>query len=236
MAEVRTTRAYIAGFGTAGSLLAGAAAVFVLASAFVSFHGWPQLDNQLSAPALVRASTHAGGDAIGSRRLAAVLAAQRAASTRLTASTAGGPGIASRSTATSPAIGTGGSHIGATAGTRPAITPVTPAGSSPACASGCSGGSPGTTTISGTVQATTGSLGNTVAGSGASLGSTVSGVVSTLAGNVNTLSSSLAGSSLAGALGQSGQAVGTAVTSATGTAGAALSGAGNTAGALLGGH
>src|ERR1700692_4043034 len=40
---MRATRAYIAGFGTAGSLLAGAAMMFVLASAVVAFRGWPQV-------------------------------------------------------------------------------------------------------------------------------------------------------------------------------------------------
>lgn len=49
---MRATRAYLAGFGTSGSLLAGAALMFVLASAFVAFHGWPQVAGQ-SAPASV---------------------------------------------------------------------------------------------------------------------------------------------------------------------------------------
>jgi hypothetical protein len=234
MYEVRTTRAYIAGFGTAGSLLAGASVVFVLASAVVSFHGWPQLDNHLSAPALVRASSHAGADSAGSRRLASVLAAQRPAGAGVSASVTGAPGLASRAGATPTVSTPGGPRVGV-AGSRPTITPVTPAGSPPPCASGC-GSAPPPTSISGTVQATTGTLGSTVAGSGASLGSTVTGVTSTLAGNVNSLSSSLAGSSLAGTLGQSGQAVGGAVTGVTQAAGATLSTVGNTAGALLGGH
>jgi hypothetical protein len=41
--KVRATRAYLAGFGTSGSLLVGAAAMFVLASAIVAFHGWPSV-------------------------------------------------------------------------------------------------------------------------------------------------------------------------------------------------
>jgi hypothetical protein len=236
MDEVRTTRAYIAGFGTAGSLLAGASVVFVLASAVVSFHGWPQLDNHLSAPALVRASSHAGADSAGSRRLASVLAAQRPAGVGVTASVAGAPGLASRPVATPTVSTPGGPQVAGVAGPRPTITPVTPAGSPPPCASGCGSVAPPPTSISGTVQATTGTLGSTVAGSGASLGSTVTGVTTTLAGNVNSLSSSLAGSSLAGPLGQSGQAVGGAVTGVTQAAGATLSTVGNTAGALLGGH
>src|SRR5712675_342516 len=42
-AQVRASRAYLAGFGTTGSLLAGAALLFLLASAIVSFKGWPQV-------------------------------------------------------------------------------------------------------------------------------------------------------------------------------------------------
>jgi hypothetical protein len=38
---VRVSPAYIAGFGTAGSLLAGAAVLFVLATGLVGFRGWP---------------------------------------------------------------------------------------------------------------------------------------------------------------------------------------------------
>jgi hypothetical protein len=49
---VRATRAYLAGFGTSGSLLAGAALMFLLASAFVAFQGWPQVGGQ-SSPVLV---------------------------------------------------------------------------------------------------------------------------------------------------------------------------------------
>jgi hypothetical protein len=43
------TRAYLAGLGTAGSLLAGAAVLFLLASALVSFHGWPAVTPRPSA-------------------------------------------------------------------------------------------------------------------------------------------------------------------------------------------
>lgn len=43
---MRATRAYIAGFGTSGSLLAGAALMFLFASAFVAFRGWPSVADQ----------------------------------------------------------------------------------------------------------------------------------------------------------------------------------------------
>src|SRR4051794_8672871 len=38
---MRTSRAFLASFGTTGSLLAAFACAFVLASAVVAFHGWP---------------------------------------------------------------------------------------------------------------------------------------------------------------------------------------------------
>jgi hypothetical protein len=38
---MRTTRAFIAGVGTTGSLLAAAACVFLVASAVIAFNGWP---------------------------------------------------------------------------------------------------------------------------------------------------------------------------------------------------
>ncbi|HWF75364.1 MAG TPA: hypothetical protein VG186_18600, partial [Solirubrobacteraceae bacterium] len=47
------TRAYIAGFGTAGSLLAGASVLFVVATAVVSYRGWPQIADAGPKPAVV---------------------------------------------------------------------------------------------------------------------------------------------------------------------------------------
>ena len=37
----RAARAYLAGVGTTGSLLAGAALMFIVASALVAFRSWP---------------------------------------------------------------------------------------------------------------------------------------------------------------------------------------------------
>src|SRR5437879_1290747 len=92
MSRVRANRAYIAGFGTAGSLLAGAAVLFVLASAVVSFRGWPQVGDQSPPTAVVvaRASAHAGSTA--TRRVIAVAAAQAAAVTGPAVSRTGGAG------------------------------------------------------------------------------------------------------------------------------------------------
>ena len=50
---MHVTRAHIAGFGTAGSLLAGAAVLFMIAAAIVSQRGWPEVASAGSAPALV---------------------------------------------------------------------------------------------------------------------------------------------------------------------------------------
>ena len=40
---VHSARAYLASFGTTGSLLAGAALTFMVASALVAFRGWPHV-------------------------------------------------------------------------------------------------------------------------------------------------------------------------------------------------
>lgn len=232
MSEVRTTRAYIAGFGTAGSLLAGAAVVFVLASAVVSFQGWPQLENHPSAPALVRAGTHASVDLTGPRRIAAVLAAQHVptgAAGRVSGGAVARTPVSPAPTSSSVSTA-GGPQISVLAGSRPSITPLAPAGPRPGCASACGGG-PSAGGLAGTVQQTTGALGGTVAGAGASLGSTVNGVANALGGAVNGVSSSLAGT-----VRQAGQVLGGTVSGATGAAGSTLAGAGQVVGTLLGGH
>lgn len=72
---VCAARAYAAGVGSSGSLLAAAAALFLLGSAIVAFEGWPQIaagapsSNVAAAPAPV--TSHA------SRRLSAAVAAAR---------------------------------------------------------------------------------------------------------------------------------------------------------------
>jgi len=50
---VRAGRAYLAGVGSTGSLLAGAAFMFIVASALVAFHGWPHLAVQPSPAEVV---------------------------------------------------------------------------------------------------------------------------------------------------------------------------------------
>ncbi|MBV9467351.1 MAG: hypothetical protein JO206_08580 [Solirubrobacterales bacterium] len=70
---MRATRAYLAGFGTTGSLLVAAALLFFLASGFVAFHGWPQG----GAPATPGAVTLGGSHPAGAPRAAGSRAAER---------------------------------------------------------------------------------------------------------------------------------------------------------------
>src|SRR5436309_5059715 len=74
--QVRATRAYLAGFGTSGSLLAGAAAMFVLASAIVAFRGWPQVGAQPAPIAVSAAHTSAGAAPSRAQRLLVAAAAR----------------------------------------------------------------------------------------------------------------------------------------------------------------
>src|SRR5690242_459413 len=68
---MRATRAYLAGFGTSGSLLAGAAALFLLGSAIIAFKGWPQSGGGSATSNVAAAPSPA---AFPDRRLSAVVA------------------------------------------------------------------------------------------------------------------------------------------------------------------
>lgn len=69
---MRATRAYLAGLGTAGSIVVGAALAFVLASAVVAFHGWPGAGG-VDAPARVVLSAPARSDTPIARRLVSLV-------------------------------------------------------------------------------------------------------------------------------------------------------------------
>ncbi len=69
---MRATRAYLAGLGTAGSIVVGAALVFVLASAVVAFHGWPSADG-IDIPVRVVVSAPARSATPAARRLVALV-------------------------------------------------------------------------------------------------------------------------------------------------------------------
>jgi len=76
---MRATRAYIVGFGTAGSILAGCAVLFVVASAVLAFRGWPKIVTQGAPVALRLDSPATGPGSRVARRLAPLLAAATAA-------------------------------------------------------------------------------------------------------------------------------------------------------------
>src|SRR5437588_5663199 len=91
--EVRAARTYLAGFGTSGSLLAGAALLFVLASAIVAFRGWPQVGDGLpSTAALNLPPSGSGAGATGGSRAGRALAASVAAGRTGSATSAGAVG------------------------------------------------------------------------------------------------------------------------------------------------
>jgi len=72
--SMRATRAYMAGLGTAGSVLAGCAVLFVVASAVVAFSGWPAIAGQGSSVSVrLDARAPAPGSQVG-HRLASLLA------------------------------------------------------------------------------------------------------------------------------------------------------------------
>jgi hypothetical protein len=227
---MRATRAYIAGFGTAGSLLAGAAMVFVLASAVVAFRGWPQV-GQASTPAAVVIGHDRSPAAASSveRQLIAAAAPGHAggagggasAGSGRSAATGGRPGQSLVSVRVpGPQVGAGPTTV--------AITPTTPTTPGGGCGSSCTKPT-GTNQPLTVLQATTGALGSTVAAAGQSLGSTVSGVA-------NVVASKLAGVSpgLAGAAGNAGATVGGTVSQTAGAAGGIVKSTGGTVAGVLG--
>lgn len=221
---VRATRGYLAGFGTSGSLLAGAAALFVLGSAIVAFRGWPQVATG-PATVVVAASHPAGPSRIG-RRLAAVLRAGRVTGGAAPVSTAGGRAtrrhrspsgtgapVGSPGSAGSPAAHGGSSSSAVTAG----------AVNSTMCASNCiPRSSPGL------ISQLTSSIAQEVSSVGSTVGSTVSSTSSGAAGPVNGASPQ-AGSAIQG----TGASAGNAISGVSSTAASTVGQAGST---LSGGH
>jgi hypothetical protein len=65
--RVRATRAYLAGLGTAGTLVLAASMLFILGSAMVAFNGWPKLDGA-NSPATQFLTAHSSAGASGHRR------------------------------------------------------------------------------------------------------------------------------------------------------------------------
>lgn len=221
--KVRATRAYLAGFGTSGSLLAGAALMFLLASAIVAFRGWPQVGSQ---PPPVAVSVSRASLATPSRAQRVLIAAAGHASpTALAAGTAG-----TGRTATGGGTRAAGSGGGVNSSRNgPGGGGANSSGSTPANGQGSAGG---TSTlvpsipavVPGTISNAGGSVSQVVSSTGQSVGSTVGGVASSVA-------SHLSGSSptAASAVSNAGSAAGSAITTTSNTAASAVN-------SLTGGH
>lgn len=216
--RVRATRGYLAGFGTSGSLLAGAAVLFVVGSAFVAFRGWPQIATGPATTA-VAAAQPAVPTRVG-RRLAAVLSGRRAGG--LTSRTrvvghrrsARGAGGVAGGTAPSSVGGPGGSASGR--------------GSAASVAAPCAG-SCGQQASQNLVARLTGAVAQEVSIIGADAGSQVQAASGSAAGIVGGTSPQ-AGS----AVQTVGDGAGSTVSGSAGAAGSAVAQAGNAPGG--GGH
>ncbi len=201
----RATRAYLAGIGTSGSLLAGAALMFIVASALVAFHGWPQVAAQPS-PGEVVVSPRSASAAISpvARRLAFITAAPAPRG----AGAAGAAGHGHALTGAGRTVGSGTRHsIGGQSPTaRPGGGAAGPgaggSSGSPSCgANGC-GSTPAPNPITGSavphpvqqrVHQVLGTLGNVVGGVGGAVGSTVQQTTSTVGGAAGTVSPTVGG-------------------------------------------
>jgi hypothetical protein len=199
---LRALRAYLPGFGTAGSLLAGAVLMFVVASALVAFRGWPHVGAQPSPGEVVvnPAPTAAAGSTSG-RRLAAFTAGPAAGLARPRA--APGPrGLPGRGRA--PAATPHQSLGRPVSASRPVPSAGGGGGTVSACPAGGCGLPAGTAQPGGAVSGptqpvqqvikqTTGALGGVVAGTGNQVGSVVQQTSGAVAGAVQPVSPPAAG-------------------------------------------
>jgi hypothetical protein len=204
--NLRETRAYLAGFGTCGSLLICLALMFIVASALVAFHGWTHIGAQPSPGEVVVSPrpTAATGSAVA-RRL--VLASAAPAPVTRAGATAGAVPAG-----TSPAT-RGGAVPGARRSIgRPATTsrPVGAAAAqtapvsvaSPACVNGC-GPAPAVAVPAPVqqlqqsahqgIQQAAAALGKVVGDTGSQVGTVVQQTTNTAAGAVQTVSPPAAG-------------------------------------------
>jgi hypothetical protein len=226
---VRAARAYFAGFGTTGSLLAGAALMFIVASALVAFRGWPHLAPAPAPGEVVIAprSARSPGASAFARRLAAVVAAPAAGTGPAAAPGAGRRGGTGGRRGVGP---TGPTHsVGAPVSTSipvgtPAATPTS------SCATGGCG--PATTTTAAPpptpvqqgqqlIQQVTNTLGKMVSGTGGQVGSTVQQTTSSVAGAVGGASPAVGG-----VVKQAGSGTAKTVTGVTNAVGGLVSGLG----------
>lgn len=209
---VRATRGYLAGFGTSGSILAGAAVLFVLASAIVAFRGWPQI------------ATGPATSSAGAPRLTAVSRVSKRLAVALHRRGFAGVGAAASAAGHRQAVR---AVHGSLSGGHPATGSGRPVSSSPGgVAAAACGGTPCTQTNSPNLIARlTTTVGQAVTSIGSEVGSQVRGA------------SGAAGGAVGGVSPQSGAAV----QSAGSTAGGLVSGTASTAGSAIeqagaGGH
>ena len=222
---VRATRSYMAGLGTSGSLVAGAALLFVLGSAIVAFRGWPQVATG-PATTSVAAAAQPTAPSHTARRLAAVLRRRGVIATVAAVRTGG-----VRSGATSS--GRGGPRTGSgSLGSRPG-GPVTASGKGTSASAGSASASGGCGSSScSNPQSLVTHLSKTVAQQvtdiGSSVGSRLGATSGSVGGSLAPVSPPLANSVQSG-----GKSAGTAVSGTATTAGNAVNQVGT---ALGGGH
>jgi hypothetical protein len=226
----------MAGFGTAGSLLAGAAILFVFASAVVSFRGWPGDVVQSQPVAVVQARAPQASPQV--RRVAQVAAAQfhdepvRPAAVQTAAPASTGTAVIVHTTTSVPSGSLGRAPDARVIAPRiGAVTPSNVSGPPPACTDGgCIVHRVGTT-LGGTATAAGSNAGTTVSGAGTTLGSAVTAAGTALGNQVGALNPALGQ-----VVSQAGAAIGSTLTNATGALGATLAGAGKVLGGLLSGE
>lgn len=229
---VHATPAYVAGFGSSGSMLAGAAALFLVGSAIVAFGGWPQIATGPATSTV--AAVPAAASSHASRRLLRALTT--------TAPRVHAPGAVARSGVPGPAAhrNVAGRTVARLAPAAP-TTPATPATGStspgaatasvPAPASGCTScthpsGSPGPVTT------VTNKVAQTVATVGGAVGQQITGLSGTVANPVSAVSPPVG--STVGAIGSTaGSTAGSTVSGTATTAANVVTTVGNVLG---GGH
>ena len=187
---MHAARAYLAGAGTTGSLLAVAALVFIVASGLVAFRGWPHVAGA-AAPGKVVISSARGASpgTLAARRLA-LAARAPAGGAGAGGAGAGGAGRVPSATGRSLARPRPPRHtLGAPASTS---VPVSTGGSGPGagsttCASGCGttpASSPATPVqrVQQTLSRATNTLGTVVTDTGSRVGTSVQQTTNGVAG------------------------------------------------------
>lgn len=235
--EVRVTRAYLAGLGAAGSLLAVAALAFVLASVFVSFRGWPLGGDRLP-PTVVSVKPPASQNA--ARREPAInLRPATAGSAGAVALGLAPPGAGARGKAVVVASGPLAGQPGASPGlvdlggigplgSAGPLAPVARPSTSPGPCSGECAGKSARGGLGPVVQSATRQLGATVGATGSSLGSDVRTVAAPVSRLLDRVSPPLSG-----VVSSAGEALGSTIGRTAQAAGGVIVGAGHVLGSVL---